>query len=221
MRPLARDAADRAVRANPNLSEAQHVSGYERWLLEWDWKEAESRLRTAVDLDPSNGQAYRSLGHVLSQAGRDDEAEAAMARARELEPTDVLAYALSSQVAAQARHFDRAIEHARRAILLDPQFWIGHIMLGSALDSAGEPELALEALAQAGRYLQRQQQSAVDARLRVGGARSCRRRPGRAPRAGGEGPWGLRAAVCDGAGARGPWQSGGGVGGARAGVRRG
>ena len=150
VRPLAREAADRAVRANPSLSEAQQVSGYERWLLEWDWREAESRLRTAIDLDPSNGQASRSLGHVLSQAGRDDEAEAAMARARELEPTDVLAYALSSQVAAQARHFDGAIEHARRAILLDPQFWIGHIMLGNALDSAGEPELALEALAQAG-----------------------------------------------------------------------
>ncbi|MEO7274442.1 MAG: winged helix-turn-helix domain-containing protein [Vicinamibacterales bacterium] len=151
VRPLARDAALRAVRANPSLSEAQMARGYERWLLEWDWKGAEAAMRMAIDLDPSNSQAFRLLGHVLSQAGRDDEAETAMRRARELDPTDPLTYGLSSQVASQGRHFDQAIGHARRAILLDPQFWIGHIMLATALDSTGEPELALEALSDAAR----------------------------------------------------------------------
>ena len=126
VRPLARDAADRAVRANPNLSEAQQVSGYERWLLEWDWKEAESRLRTAIDLDPSNGEAYRSLGHVLSQAGRDDEAEAAMARARELEPTEVVsirAVLAGGRAGPSLRSCDRARpagDPARPAVLDRP-----------------------------------------------------------------------------------------------------
>ena len=151
VRPLARDAAMRAVRANPSLSEAQLARGQERWMLEWDWKGAEEGMRAAVDLDPSNSQAFRLLGHVLSQAGRQQEADRAMRRARELDPTDPLTYGLSSQVASQGRHFQEAIEHARRTILLDPQFWIGHIMLGYALDSSGEPELALEALADAAR----------------------------------------------------------------------
>jgi TolB-like protein/DNA-binding winged helix-turn-helix (wHTH) protein/Flp pilus assembly protein TadD len=152
VRPLARDAAIRAVRANPELSEAQLARGYERWLLEWDWKGAEAGMRLAINLDPSNGQAFRLLGHILSQAGRQDEAEEAMRRARELDPTDPLTYGLSSQVAFQAGHFDRAIEHARRTILLEPQFWIGHIMLAAALDRTGEPELALEALSDAARF---------------------------------------------------------------------
>jgi TolB-like protein len=149
--PLAREAAARAVWANPRLSEAQEAIGYQRWLLEWDWSGAEAGLRTAIALDPSNAEAFRLLGHVLSQAGRHDEADAAMSRARELDPTDVITHALSSQIAAQARQFARAIEHARRAILLVPQFWIGHLMLAAALDSSGEPELALEALTDAAR----------------------------------------------------------------------
>ena len=150
--PLAREAAEHAVRANPKLSEAQEAIGYERWLLEWNWKGAEAGLRTAIGLDPSNAEALRLLGHVLSQAGRHEEAEVAMRRARELDPTDMLTQGLSSQVASQARHFDRAIEHARRAILLAPQFWIGHVMLAAALDSAGEPELALDALSEAAKF---------------------------------------------------------------------
>ena len=80
--PLAREAAEHAVRANPKLSEAQEAIGYERWLLEWNWKGAEAGLRTAIGLDPSNAEALRLLGHVLSQAGRHEEAEVAMRRAR-------------------------------------------------------------------------------------------------------------------------------------------
>ena len=107
--------------------------GYERWLLGWDWPAAETALRRAVELDPSNGTAHRILGHVLSQRGRQAEAMAAMARARELNPLDSVTWALSAQVAFQARR--RAIARssfAPRAILLDPQFWIGYIQLGQA-----------------------------------------------------------------------------------------
>ena len=64
-----------AVRANPNLSEAQFALGYYHWLLDWDWTAAESAFRLAIDLDPSNAPAYRSLGHALSQSGRHSEAE--------------------------------------------------------------------------------------------------------------------------------------------------
>ena len=83
---LAQEAARRAVAIDPSLPEAQMAYGYERWLLGWDWAAAEAALRRAVELDPSNGTGHRTLGHVLSQRGRQAEAMAAMARARELNP---------------------------------------------------------------------------------------------------------------------------------------
>src|SRR5262249_12452100 len=83
--PRARDAASRATRANPELAEAQWAVGYVRWLIDWDWKAAETALRRAIKLDPSNAAAYRYLGHALSQMRHDSEAEEPMRRARELE----------------------------------------------------------------------------------------------------------------------------------------
>ncbi len=150
--PQATEAAARAVRSNPNLAESQYVVGYVNWLLGWDWPAAEKALRVAITLDSSNAEAFRTLGHVLSQAGRRSEAEPAMRRARELDPLTAQVHALSSQVALQGRDYPAAVEHARRAILLDSSLWIGYVMLGQAYAQTGETDLALEALNEAARF---------------------------------------------------------------------
>lgn len=147
-----RDAAQRAVRANPNLAEARYALGYLNWILEWDWPAAETAFRRAIDLDPRYAWGQLTLGHLLSQSGRHSEALAAMRRARELDPQNAMAYALSSQVAFQARDYPAALDHASQAIALDQELWIGHIMRGQAYDQSGQPEQALDALNVAVRF---------------------------------------------------------------------
>ena len=173
MGPLARDAAAHAVRANPNLAESQLSVGYVNWLLDWDWTAAETALRLAIRLDPSNAAAYRTLGHALSQSGRHGEAESAMRRTRELEPLEPISYALSAQVAFQAREYPAAVEHARRAVLMDSEFWIGYVELGQAYEATGETDLALEALSGRRAVLRRQQQGDL-----AQGLPSCEERGG-------------------------------------------
>ena len=101
------------------LTEAQFAAGYVSWLLDWEWESAEIALRRAVEIDPSNAMALRTLGHVLSQMGRHREAEDAMRRMRALDSFSAMNHALSSQVAFQARDNAAAIKHARQAILID------------------------------------------------------------------------------------------------------
>ena len=152
VRSRVRDAARRAVRANPDLAEAHYAVGYLNWILEWDWPAAETAFRRAIDLDPRYAWAHASLGHTLSQSGRHSEALAAMRRARELDPQNAMTYALSSQMAFQARDYQAALDHASQAIALDQEFWIGYIMRGQAYEQSGQPELALDALAVAARF---------------------------------------------------------------------
>jgi Flp pilus assembly protein TadD len=140
-----------AVRAEPNLAEAQQALGYVQWILEWDWPAAEAAFRRAVTLDPSNATSHRMLGHALSQAGRQAEATAAMRRARDLDPLSALNHALSSHVAFQGRDYAAAVEHARQAVLVDPDFWIGYIQQGQVYEQQGKVDLALEALSTAAR----------------------------------------------------------------------
>jgi TolB-like protein/DNA-binding winged helix-turn-helix (wHTH) protein/Flp pilus assembly protein TadD len=149
--PHARDAAVRAVAANPDVAEAQHAVGHVKWAFEWDWPAAEAAFRRAVQLDPSYSLVHLALAHLLSQTGRHPEAEPFVRRARELDPLNPLSYALSSQVAFQARDYAGALQHANRAIALDHEFWIGHQMRGQALEQLGDDDLALTALATAGR----------------------------------------------------------------------
>jgi TolB-like protein/Flp pilus assembly protein TadD len=150
--PRAKNAAAAAVRGNASLGETQLAVGHLSWVLDWDWRAAETACRLAIRLDPSNPEAHRSLGHVLSQSGQHTEAESEMQRSRELEPLEPVTYALSAQVAFQAGQYPAAVEHARRAILIDSQFWIGYMQLAQAYERMGQPDLALAALTDAARF---------------------------------------------------------------------
>jgi TolB-like protein/Flp pilus assembly protein TadD len=147
----ARQAAQQAVAADSNLSEAHYALGYVSWMLDWDWPKAETAFRRAIDLDPRFSQAHWTLGHLLSQMGRHGEALREMRRARELDPLSAMPYALSSQVAFQAHEYTAALDHARQAIALDQNLWIGHIMLGQAYAQLGQFDQALNALETAAR----------------------------------------------------------------------
>jgi TolB-like protein len=150
--PRAREAAAQAVRADPNLAEAQFSQGYVKWMLDWDWAAGEAGFRRAVAPDPSFALAHLMLGHALSQMGRQDEASVWMLRAWELDPLSPMMYALSSQVAFQARDYPGAVEHARQAIVLDPEFWIGYVMRGQGYTEMGKSDLALKDVTTAERF---------------------------------------------------------------------
>ena len=147
-----REAAEHAVRADPDLAEAQTALGYVDFMLGWNWPAAEAAVRRAIALDPSDIRGHITLGHLLSQERRQAEAETAMRRARELEPLNALAHAISAQVAFQGRNYPAALEHARQAIVVDPEFWIGHMEAGQAYEQLGEPDPALDAFNRAARF---------------------------------------------------------------------
>ena len=149
--PRAREAAAQAVRADPNLAEAQSALGHLKFMLDWDWPGAQAAIDRAVALDPSYAPAHSTRGHILSQTGRHAEALSAMRRARELDPLYAMSHAMSSQVAFQARDYSAAVELARQTIVLDPEFWIGYVQVGQAYEQLGQTDRALEAFIKAGR----------------------------------------------------------------------
>ena len=95
--PRARDAAARALQAEPDLAEVQTASGHVAYLVDWDWPAAERALRRATELDPHDAIAHRILGLVLSQMRRHAEAVAPMQRAIDLEPLEPIYHALAAR----------------------------------------------------------------------------------------------------------------------------
>jgi TolB-like protein/DNA-binding winged helix-turn-helix (wHTH) protein/Tfp pilus assembly protein PilF len=149
--PRARAAAEHAVRADPNLAEAQSSMAMVHFWDGWDVPAAEAAFRRALVLDPGYELAHRMLGVVLAHAGRHAEAKPLARRSRELEPLVPMSHALSSHVAYLAGEHAEAVSLARQAIVIDPEFWIGHFLLGEAAEGIGENDLALEEVATAAR----------------------------------------------------------------------
>ena len=144
--PRAREAAERAVKAEPNLAEAQASLGFVKFWLDWDWSGAEVAFQKAIALDPSYPLSFRMLGLMYAHMGRYAEGRPAMKRARELEPLVAVYQALSAQVAFMGRDFAAAKQFARQAIVIDPDFWVGYLQLGQTCEQLEEYPLALEAL---------------------------------------------------------------------------
>jgi tetratricopeptide (TPR) repeat protein len=149
--PRAKDAVRSALRAHPDLAEAQTSSGVLKFWLDWDWPGAEAALRRGIALDGHYAYAFRMLGHVLSQTGRHPAARIALQRARELDPLYAMHHALSAQLAFQARDFDAALEHARHSLAVDPSFWPGYHQLAQVQEQRGEMDAALTAVDTASR----------------------------------------------------------------------
>src|SRR5437868_1245740 len=95
--PRAREAAERAFAADPNLAEAQCAMGQVKFWLDWDFAAAEEAFRRAIALDPSYSLAHRLLAIVLSHSNQSPEAHYAARRARELDPLNTAHHALSAQ----------------------------------------------------------------------------------------------------------------------------
>ena len=148
----AREAAARALAADSELTETQTTQAFVNFWFDWDWLAAEAAYLKAIALDGSHAMAHRMLGVLYSHSGRHEEARSSMRRARELDMYG-MHYALSAMIELHARDYDAALNFARQATVVAPDFWIAHYHLGQAYEQLGENDLALEALAQAGRLV--------------------------------------------------------------------
>jgi non-specific serine/threonine protein kinase len=143
--PMAREAAERALRLDPNLSEAHVVLGYVN-LQSWEWDHVESEFLRALELNPNNADAYQKYTLFLTAQGRHEEALASIHKARKLDPLSLpLRFGVISNCL-MAGHYDEAVEGAQALIALQPEQWFGHFFLGTALSLQGryaeaDPEL--------------------------------------------------------------------------------
>jgi TolB-like protein len=144
--PRARDAATRAVLADPQLAEAQTAIARVRFWFDWDWAAAESAVRRALALDPTCARALLLLSFMCSIIGRDADTLAATRRSIDQDPLNPLYHPLDSEVAFRRRDYDAAAKNAERSLELDSQFWIGHMLAAQAYERLREYDRAIESL---------------------------------------------------------------------------
>ena len=143
----AEDAVTRALRSDPDSSQAHATWGYLRMVRDFAWEDAEREFRHALALSPSNADAYDVYGRLCAAQGRFDESIEHMRRAQELDP---LAHRIDIATAQlRAGRYPEAAERARAAVEIEPANARAWATLGWAKFLGGQRSEGLTDLEQA------------------------------------------------------------------------
>jgi tetratricopeptide (TPR) repeat protein len=98
----------------------------------------------AIDLNPSNADAYHRYGYLLMRQGKFDEALAKFEKASELNPLSVITPSNIGMTFLCARRYREAIERLEKVTAENPQFSFPLFLLGTVYEEAGDPERAFQ-----------------------------------------------------------------------------
>ena len=135
---------NKALEIDPDLGEAYATLGFSNMFHRWNWAEAETSFRRAIELRPGYGTAHHWYATLLAIEGRFDEAKAEMLRALEIDPLSKNFLADLGQIHYFAGEYQLAEEYFGRAIAIDPDFALAHRYLGELHLLSGDAERAAE-----------------------------------------------------------------------------
>ena len=118
--PLAKAAANEALKIDGTLAEARASLGYVKLSYDWDWTGAEIEFKRAIEMRPSCATAHHWYGHCLLAMGRIEEAGSEMRRAQELDPLSIPFNLGIGWSFYYARKYDQAIQQYRKILEIAP-----------------------------------------------------------------------------------------------------
>src|SRR5580765_5588743 len=140
----ARASAKSALALDLNLAEAHSAQGAILDLIDFNFAEAETEYRRALELAPQNSNATNNLASLLAELGRLDEAVALGQRAIVLDPLRTQSQLnLAIDLIALGR-YDEAEAAMRKAIALQPQSAQNYYRLAEIHILRGSPGAAVE-----------------------------------------------------------------------------
>ncbi len=112
----------RALALKPNLVAALGTLGLIRTTYDWDWQQAESSFKRALDVEPNSTPVLHRYGMLLVRLRRFSEARVFLAKAREIDPLSVsinMNYGVSFLY---EKNFRSAETHLKQALEFSPKF---------------------------------------------------------------------------------------------------
>ena len=126
----AREAAERALRSEPELPEAHLAMGLVRMDYDWDWKGAELSFQRALSLAAGSAEVLSVSADLMLTLGRLDEAVGLSRRAAVLDPLSVTTFKNLGRHCFYAGHLDEAEVAIARMLDISPQVGLAHYLLG-------------------------------------------------------------------------------------------
>jgi DNA-binding winged helix-turn-helix (wHTH) protein/TolB-like protein/Tfp pilus assembly protein PilF len=135
--PAARDAAQKALQMDDNLSDAHATLGMIHFYYDWDGPAAENEFRRSLDINPNYAMAHSWYAETLAAMGRFPEALEEVKRALSDDPLSQIVNSNAGWTLCVAGQNEAAIQTLKKAIEMDPNFPRSHFRLGLAYETKG------------------------------------------------------------------------------------
>jgi TolB-like protein/tetratricopeptide (TPR) repeat protein len=148
IQPMARKAAEQAVRLDPQLAEAHAVLAGISFNYDYDFETAEREFERAFALDPDNLTAHENYLHYLIARNRMQQAQEETTRALDLDPIWPMFNTFRAEILYDARDYDSAIAKAQGTVEQHSHYWLAYLWLGCSYREKKMYREAVEAFAQ-------------------------------------------------------------------------
>ncbi len=138
------EAATKAVELDENLSEAHASLGFSLHAGNYEWSRAEFHLGRAIELNPSNANAFVWYSIVMFTEGRFDEGLDFARRSVDLDPRTPFNHHNIAWGLYYARRYEESAERYRRVISEFPGYSFGYYGLSKIHRITGETKLAIK-----------------------------------------------------------------------------
>jgi len=138
------EAAKKAVELDPQLSEAHASLGFSLHAGNYEWSRAEQHLKKAIELNPSNANAYVWYAIVMYTTGRFREGLEFAKLSTDVDPSTPFNLHNISWGLYFARRLDEAESGYRKVIADFPSYSFGYYGLSKVLRLKGETREAIE-----------------------------------------------------------------------------
>ncbi len=147
--PKVRNTYVKALELDTDSAEAHLGLAMIAYWYDWEWTEAEQRLKRALELNPSFERGHRIYGLYLSTMGRYSEAVEHVEAALKVDPDGSWSHYGSTQVLMAAGQSDRVRILLEQVLETHPDFLPVFAVLSSAYLDLGLPEKSIAILERA------------------------------------------------------------------------
>ena len=149
--PKAEAAAKKALALDDSLAEAHAALALVQHHYQWDWKEAESSYRRAIERNPDFAAAHLWYSWMLFALGRQDEAfdevELTLDIVQQTDPHRLVGVHTTRAIGYYwGRDYERAVQESKKAMELDPDYFVPHFILGRSYVRLGKGAEAITEL---------------------------------------------------------------------------
>jgi len=149
--PRMKELASKALEINPRSAEGHGALGAVYFHYDWNWTDAEHELLRAIELKPSFGDCYSTLGFLCFVLGRTDEGRKNTKLSAEFSPEPYREISgpgaiMSSGAVILPGDANENVAYLQKVVRKAPTRAVLHYFLGFAYYRASQPDAAVQSL---------------------------------------------------------------------------